>query len=227
MTTDYNIELLKTVAKALAALETKTVFVGGAVVSLYADKPVTDFRPTDDIDVVVEVISYAERAGFEEKIRALGFMPDIDSKIVCRYKLQDITVDIMPTNDPSIGFTNIWYAGGFNHTRLYELDEKISINILQAPYFIATKMEAFKGRGDSDGRFSQDFEDIVFILENRDSVWSEISATEIDLKKYLQFEFTKLLSSPYFFEWVDGHVQRLSPPASYYIVEQLEQFIAQ
>lgn len=43
-----NIVRLKAVAKALAFLETKVVFVGGAVASLYADDPARgEVRPTD------------------------------------------------------------------------------------------------------------------------------------------------------------------------------------
>jgi hypothetical protein len=45
----------------------------------------------------------------EEKLLAIGFQNMIDSKIVCRYTINGIIVDIMPTNDTSIGFTNIWY----------------------------------------------------------------------------------------------------------------------
>jgi hypothetical protein len=34
----------------------------------------------------------------------IGFTNDIDSGIVCRYKIRGIVVDVMPTDDPSIGF---------------------------------------------------------------------------------------------------------------------------
>jgi len=37
------------------------VFVGGATISLYADKPVMEIRPTDDIDVIIEVLNYYDR----------------------------------------------------------------------------------------------------------------------------------------------------------------------
>ncbi len=43
----------------------------------------------------------------------------------------------MPTNDPSIGFTNTWYPEGFEHAVNYEIDERSVVKILSAPYFIA------------------------------------------------------------------------------------------
>ncbi len=56
-----NITRIKVVHNALGELAAKTIFVGGAVVSLYADRPYDDTRPTDDIDIVVELIDYNEQ----------------------------------------------------------------------------------------------------------------------------------------------------------------------
>lgn len=104
-----NIVRIKAVANALNELKEKVVFVGGATISLYPNRKVFDVRPTDDVDVIIEILSYAERVVLEEKLRLIGFTHDTESAVVCRYKIDGIIVDIMPTNDPSIGFTNIWY----------------------------------------------------------------------------------------------------------------------
>lgn len=54
-----NIQLVAKVAKALGTLNEKIVFVGGAVVSVYADDPAADeVRPTDDIDFTLELAGY-------------------------------------------------------------------------------------------------------------------------------------------------------------------------
>jgi len=64
---DYhtNIIRIKAVANALDSLKEKVVFVGGATVSLYANRPVLEIRPTDDVDVIIEILNYRERAGLE------------------------------------------------------------------------------------------------------------------------------------------------------------------
>ena len=215
---------IKVVANALDTLNEKIVFVGGATISLYPDRQVLEVRPTDDVDVIIEILNYQNRAELEERLRAIGFLHDIESGIICRYKIQGIIVDIMPTNDLSIGFSNKWYPDGFNQAVDYAIDEQCTVKILSAPYFIATKFEAFKGRGQNDGRTSQDFEDIIYVLENRESIWEEMNNSSEAVKNYLRYEFQNLLNNPNHFEWIDGHVERGSPPASYSIIKALEKF---
>ncbi|MDB5199248.1 MAG: hypothetical protein JWO92_1211 [Chitinophagaceae bacterium] len=202
------------------------VFVGGAAISLYPDRPVLEVRPTDDVDVIVEILNYKDRAALEEKLRSIGFTHDTASGIICRYCIQGIIVDIMPTADPSIGFTNRWYSDGFNSAVDHVIDETCTVKILTGPYFIDTKMEAFKGRGQNDGRTSHDFEDIVYVLENRQTIWNEINSSDKNVREYLRSEFTNLLINPNVFEWIDGHVERGSPPATYTIMEDLGRFTA-
>ena len=221
-----NILRIKAVARALENLQTKIVFVGGATISLYPGRPVFEVRPTDDIDVIIEILNYSDRSELERKLGELGFTHDIESGIICRYKIQGIIVDIMPTDDPTIGFKNKWYPEGFDHAIDYDIDDVTAIKILSPAYFIATKIEAHKGRGKNDGRTSQDFEDIVFVLENRESIWDEMNSASVNLKNYLKEEFRKLYENQHLFEWIDCHVERGSPPATYHIMEQIEKFIS-
>ena len=66
---------IKDVAHLLTGLEQPYVFVGGATVALYATHPETadEVRPTEDVDVVVELISYSGYAALSEKLLELGF----------------------------------------------------------------------------------------------------------------------------------------------------------
>ncbi len=218
-----NIVRIKAVANALRKLNEKVVFVGGATISLYPDRAVFEVRPTDDVDVIIEILNYSERAKLEAKLRSIGFVNDIESGVICRFKIQGIIVDIMPTNDPSIGFNNKWYPEGFREAVDYEIDEKNTVKILSAPYFIATKLEAYKDRGGNDGRTSQDFEDIIYVLENRETIWEEMNKVDEELKNYLRNEFQNLLNNPNIAEWIDFHVERgSSPNATDFIFEELE-----
>lgn len=150
-------------------------------------------------------------------------LDDLNKKIViCRYKIHGIIVDIIPTNDSSVGFNNKWYPDGFNQAVDYQIDEQCTIKILSAPYFLATKFEAFKGRGNNDGRMSQDFEDIIYVLENRATIWEEIINSNEEVKNYLRGEFRNLLLNPNHSEWIDAHVERGFPPATLAILEELK-----
>lgn len=193
-----SIEIVKQVAKGLDPILDKFVFVGGAVVELYANDPAaSEIRPTMDIDVVVELTGYSAYADLQEQLSKLGFIPDSESSVICRYKFKDIKVDVMPTDENILGFSNQWYKKGLNHTVEYKLDEKTEIKIFKPPYFLATKFEAFKGRG-GDYRTSHDFEDIVYFFDNRKGWVEEITDSEEDVKTYLKKEISKLIeeSSP-------------------------------
>lgn len=219
-----NVVRVKAVYNALEELKDKVVFVGGATLAFYSERQQFEVRPTDDIDVIVEILNYAGRAALEEKLRSIGFQHDIESAVICRFKIRGITVDIMPTDDPSVGFKNRWYPDGFRNAVSHRIDDTVTIKILSAPFFIATKLEAFKGRGKEDGRTSQDFEDIVFVLENRGQIWEEMRNCEAELKTYLISEFCNLIVHPAIFEWIDCHVEQGSPPLTVYILAQLKAF---
>ena len=69
-----NIRAVQLVADGLKELRDQVVFVGGSVVSLYANDPGADVpRPTSDIDLVVVVSSYAEYEKLEVRLQELGF----------------------------------------------------------------------------------------------------------------------------------------------------------
>ena len=218
-----NIVRIKSVANLLDDLKDKVVFVGGATLSLYSSRKTFEVRPTDDVDVIIEILNYAQRAELEDKLRSLGFANDVASGVICRWQIEMITVDIMPTEYPSIGFSNKWYPEGYKNAIDYIIDDRCTVRILDAPYFLATKLEAFKSRGKNDGRTSHDFEDIIYVLENRQEIWQEIGSASSDIKEYLRSEFRQLLGNSNILEWIDGHVERGSPPATYYIHERLKE----
>lgn len=229
MSHQTNLLRIKAVHDYLDSLRDVVVFVGGATVSMYADRIAEEVRPTDDIDILIELWAYKEYAAIEEQLRKIGFVNDQESGFICRNKIHGITVDIMATGEDVLGFSNRWYPDGYKNAHYYKIDDEHTVRIFSAPYFIATKLEAFKSpnrKDNNNGLYSSDFEDIVFVLENRSSVWEELYKAPTDLKEYLQDEFRQLLKNPLFEEWIDAHAGFGSPPATYYIINKLEQFSA-
>jgi hypothetical protein len=78
MSNHTNIVRIKAVNNALQELRDYVVFVGGATISLYADRPIHEVRPTDDIDVIVEILNYKQRQQLEIRLREIGFSNDIE-----------------------------------------------------------------------------------------------------------------------------------------------------
>ena len=224
---NYNINLtrIKAVYNALGILKDDVVFVGGAVVSLYAEQPTIESRPTDDVDVIIEILNYRSRTKLEEQLRGMGFVQDVDSGIVCRYKIDGIIVDVMPTEDDTIGFSTKWYSEGYKEAVQFRIDNQLAVKILTAPYFIATKLEAFRDRGKGDGRTSKDFEDIVYVLENRESIWNEMNTAPKDVRSYLKNEFGKLSANKNIHEWIDGHVERGSNTITDFLIDEMRKFL--
>ena len=220
MNNHLNITRIKSVYHALSVLREKVVFVGGATVSLYIDSKTEEIRPTDDIDVVVEIYTHGEYAAFDEKLRKLGFVNDQTSGIICRYIIHGLIVDIMPTQSQALGFTNKWYQPAFENAIHHSLGDE-RIKIFTPPYFIASKLEAFIHRGKNDGRTSTDFEDIIFLLENRSTIWEELEDAENNLSTYIKETFRKLMEKENFEEWVNCHAGIGRTPATYFIMEQL------
>lgn len=201
-----NIVRIKSVNNILQQTNVNFAFVGGATVLLYAEREAEDVRPTNDVDVVVEITTYgAELDRLTNRLLELGFKPDISSKVICRYIHQGITIDIMPTGENVYGFKNKWYESGLQNAINHIIDDQSTVKIFSAPYFIASKLEAFNDRGNNDGRTSSDFEDIVFIMDNRPSLWSEIVNADESVRNYIITEFRKLYASLYFEEWISAH----------------------
>lgn len=168
-----NLNRLRVIAEGLGELCHDVVFVGGSVAELYADdSAATDIRPTMDVDCVIELSTYGSLHEFENLLRKHGFENDIESGVICRWKYSGETVDVMPDTDNILGFTNQWYRPGFQHRIVYVLPDGVSVYILAPLYYIATKIEAMRGRGGDDLRFSHDFEDLVYVLNNHQDITS-------------------------------------------------------
>ena len=225
MSYSQNIDRIREVYAALEELSKVAVFVGGATVSLYADRATSEVRPTEDVDVLVEIWTRKEYAAVEEKLRSKGFVNDAASGIVCRFKVQDITVDVMPMAEAVLGFSNRWYEEGYQHAIAYTIDERCTVRIFTAPYFIASKLEAFKGRGEGDGRTSQDFEDIVYVLNNRSTVWREMQESPQTVKDYLKKEMKGLLQNPHADEWISANLDFYERSRTEYILQGLHGFV--
>mgnify|MGYP001552511478 CR=1 FL=1 len=225
MSHQQNLTRIKAISNLLGPLRKDIVFVGGAVLSVYADYASPEVRPTDDVDVVIEIWSYAEYARLDEKLRRIGFVNDRESGIICRYSIQGIIVDILPTEGSVLNFSNRWYPDGHQNAVDYEIDPQHRIKIFPAPYFLASKLEAFNDRGNQDGRTSSDFEDIVFLLEQRSSIWEEIIQSPPKVRKYIREEFQKLLANQYLEEWIESHLDFLSPPSTPLILSKMKECV--
>ncbi|MBL4587036.1 MAG: hypothetical protein JKX84_08285 [Flavobacteriales bacterium] len=203
-----NLAVVAEVAAALKHYNNKMVFVGGAVVSLYTDDPAADdIRPTADVDMTLNVINLSDWATIQEDLGRLGFHPDPFGHAICSYKYKDIPVDIMAAEDGPLGPANRWYKIGFNN--LWKVKVKTQeISIFKAPCYLATKFEAFNSRG-KDYRSSHDMEDIIYILDNRIDIVSEIKQTEERIRLFVINQLNTIIELGMLDEVLMAHIHPL------------------
>lgn len=65
---------------------------------------------------------------------------------MCRWRLGDLAIDMMPTQEAVLGFSNRWYPLASRFPEALALPSGRAVRVIRAPVFIATKLEAFHGR---------------------------------------------------------------------------------
>lgn len=191
--TQINRKVIHTISHGLGELNDKVVYVGGAVVSLYIDdKAAEDIRPTKDIDISLEIASITELENLREDLSKKGFKQSHEDDVICRFRFDDIKVDVMATKAIGWAPANPWFESGFKSAIPINVDGAL-IKILTLPYFLATKFSAFDDRGRKDPRFSTDFEDITYILNYTSNYKEQILKADKEVQAYLKDNFLKIL----------------------------------
>lgn len=188
---DPNLARLEVVAARLGPLWERVMFLGGAVVGLLVtDEAAPEIRATQDVDCVVEVASKVKFMILDRELQALGFTSDSEPGApMCRYVVDDLKVDIMPTDPRILGFANRWASEAMQFAVEHRLSSGLVIKHVNAPYFWATKLEAFRGRGGGDFLFSHDVEDIVTVVDGRPTLVAEVVASKsVGLRGFLREE---------------------------------------
>lgn len=212
-----NLGIVRKVAHALGELNEQVAYVGGATVSLYADDPAADdVRPTKDIDIILHIVSFAELTALQDKLGEKGIFPDPESKITCRFKYEDVLIDVMSTKEVGWAPSDPWFQPGFRNLEKFAIDEKTEVNIFPVAYFLAAKFSAFADRG-GDPRTSKDFEDIIYVLDNRLNISNEIRRAPSDVLEFLRGNLTRLLE-PDMEEAISAHLSPFTEASRYQLL---------
>lgn len=197
---DPNLPHLRRIAEALGELCEQVVFVGGAVAGLLVTDPLADgVRATRDVDAVVN----ANRAMFhriEQAVARRGFARDVHSDVICRWVHKDsgVLFDLMPVQPDVLGFSNRWYPYAVETAEPVALSPGITIRLVSAVAFVATKLEAFAGRGGGDFLTSHDIEDVLNIVDGREELAAEMATAPAELRQAVAACFHHLLANPDF-----------------------------
>lgn len=203
---DPNLPLLRAVAEALGDLRERVVFVGGAVAGLLVTDPLAEgIRATRDVDAIVAANFTAFQA-LEAELMQRGFTRDMDSGLICRWVhcASGVLFDLMPTQPEVLGFSNRWYPYAVESAEPLDLGNGLMVRVVGAVAFIATKLEAFKGRGGGDVLGSHDLEDILAIVDGRETLLDEIQAAPEAVRSAIAVAFDALLRHSDFLNALPG-----------------------
>ena len=203
-----NLEILMLAVEQLGELADEMVFLGGCATGLLiTDSAAPPIRVTKDVDAIIQVVSLAQYHRLSEKLREKGFVEDSsDGAPICRWKSENVILDIMPTDAEILGFGNEWYDSAIENAEMIELPSGKRIRMVSAPYFLITKLEAFKGRGNGDYLLSHDIEDVVAVFDGRREIADEVLKTDPKLATEIAKRFKEMLEDSRFIDALYGHM---------------------
>lgn len=187
-------------------------FLGGSVLTLLVtDKSADAIRVTKDLDIMMNIRTRKEYHAADAELESRGFRHDTrEDAPVCRWVLDDMTVDVLPIRSDVLGWDSTWFEEALGAADTIELGNR-HVRIVSAPYFVALKLEAFEQRGKKDFLASTDFEDVICLFNGRNCVVAEIFACE-KLRDELALKFRSYLTFPELEDAIDGFVQTETEP---------------
>jgi hypothetical protein len=159
------------------------------------------------VDVIAGVASLSAYHRLSAQLRKRGFREDQSPEApICRWTAPGVLLDVMPTKPEILRFGNPWYPAALETATPKMLPSGKTIQMVTAPYFLATKFAAFDGRGRNDYVTSHDMEDVVAVLDGRQEVITNIAQADPVLRAHLAVRFQKLLKDNRFVDALFGHL---------------------
>jgi hypothetical protein len=91
----------------------------------------------------------------------------------------------MPTDATVLGFSNRWYPAAIETAQTFHIAGH-DVRVVTPALFIATKLEAFHGRGGYDVVASHDLEDIISVVDGRSEIVDDVAAAVDDVRAYIR-----------------------------------------
>lgn len=205
---------MSTIEEAIVKLDSKLrgvpfefAFLGGSVLTLLVtDKSADAIRVTKDVDIVMNIRTRKEYHMADSELELRGFRHDTrEGAPICRWILDDVTVDVLPIREDVLGWKSRWFEESLAAAEAVQVGNSV-VRIITPPYFVALKLEAFEERGHKDFLASTDFEDVICLANGRESLVNEIMNCD-NLRAGIAQKFREYLAHPELEDAVDGFVQ--------------------
>lgn len=220
------IEMMAAVARVLERGGIAGTFAGGTVLAIHVDEIArAELRHTVDVDVIVRAADYESYWQQCVRLMQLGMEPgQEDGDPLCRFRGLGLVVDLMPTPFTGVGTDNPWFDIAVQTAAEVRLPSGESVRVITAAVHLATKVCAFQGRGGGDYLYAKDFEDIVALLDGRETIGADVQVAPRPVQVFLAEWCHEILQLPWLEGAVAGHVSRASGPGrEHAVVDRVRQ----
>ena len=165
-----------------------------------------------DVDAIVAVVSQADYYDLAQQLLERGFTQTVEEgEPPYRWTLAGMKLDVMPTKEEILGFSNRWYEPAMQTSVNVELKANLSIRLIAPAYFVATKLQAFLDRGRGDYLESHDLEDVLSVIDGRPEIVNELAQADSELQQFVAQVFSRLIADESFVDRLPGLVLDGSP----------------
>ena len=202
--------MIEAVAAALGEdLRRELVFVGGCSTAILLTDAIVmeEVRSTQDVDLITSSRGIVEWTRLQKTLTEKGFNVSPQDDVICRMRLGNLKVDFMPDDERILGFSNRWHRRGLETSQRYVLPSGVEIKHLSPQLFVATKLDAYLGRGGASPLSSHDLEDIMLLIDGRVELLEEVRSSEPDVREFIANEMTKLLKHHEFAHFLHGNIR--------------------
>lgn len=204
---DKNRILVERLCEHIGPLLDQIVLVGGCAVGfLITDDAQLLIRATDDVDIATEITTLPDYYKFADQLKAFGFSEDTETGMTCRWRKAELCLDVMPLDEKVLGFSNTWYPHAFKTAMTIQLPNNTTMKHIDAPTFIATKIESFFHRG-ADDFAHHDIEDIITVINGRTELVEDIAKADFEVKDFLIDKLGLFLEISAFTDLIPGHLR--------------------
>ncbi len=177
-----SISVLKILAEYFRSKGITFVLIGAQVPRLLITAAVAEeHRPTMDVDISLQMQSWADFAVVKRELLEMGFKED---RFELRFLYENSKMDIVPYLEKEMNkgiltlpkTENQLNVTGYDKLFKHAIDQKIDtefyLPVVPLPLFVFTKILAFLDRG-IEKNITKDLEDIVFVFQNYEADGSE------------------------------------------------------
>ncbi|MDD4737096.1 MAG: hypothetical protein PHP44_13445 [Kiritimatiellae bacterium] len=205
---------ISTVVRSMKEIGVPFALIGGSALPYLLD-PAYIHRPTNDVDVVVEVTTRMAYSNVERKLERAGFHHDMAGGPRCRWLLDDITVDVLPTSPNAAEFGSVWFEEAMSALESVTARDETEFHVIGPAHLLAAKLDAFFDRGVGDFQQSKDLEDIVSLVEGCSRLFPALEIGSVALRRHVSGRIQHILASPDFRGLLPGLIHQPAPPGAY------------